>query len=60
MSDVRDALRYAIPSAVVGGVVWLFIAYASGGEFDFVQGAMFVVAFGVVSALGYHYGSDAE
>jgi hypothetical protein len=56
MSSSRDALRYAAPSAVLGAVVWLFLAFATGSEPDFVQGALFVVGFGVVSAVGYHYG----
>ena len=55
MSDARDALRTALPSAVLGGVVWLFLAFATGSEPNFLQGALFVLAFGVVSAIGYHY-----
>ena len=56
MTDSREALRYALPSAVLGGVVWLFLAFATGSEPNFLQGALFVLAFGVVSAIGYHYG----
>ena len=55
MSDATGALRTAVPSAVLGGVVWLFLAFATGSEPNFLQGALFVLAFGVVSAVGYHY-----
>ena len=58
MPAPREALRYAVPSAVLGGVVWLFLAFATGSEPDFLQGALFVLAFGVVSAIGYRYGRD--
>jgi hypothetical protein len=58
MSDATGALRAAVPSAVLGAVVWLVLAFATGSEPDFVQGALFVVGFGVVSAIGYHYSRE--
>ncbi|WP_173862811.1 hypothetical protein [Salinigranum rubrum] len=58
MPDVFDTLRAAVPSAVVGGVVWLVFAVATGSEPDFLQGALFVLAFGVVSAVGYLYSRE--
>lgn len=58
MSDARDALRYAVPSAIVGGLVWLVIATATGAKPDFLRGALFVLAFGAVSAVGYLYSRD--
>jgi hypothetical protein len=58
MPEVRDALRTAVPSAVVGGLVWLVFAFATGTEPDFLQGALFVLAFGVVSAVGYLYSRE--
>jgi hypothetical protein len=58
VSTPRDALRYAVPSAVLGGVVWLLLAFATGSEPDVLRGVLFVLAFGVVSAVGYRYGRD--
>jgi hypothetical protein len=58
MSTPRDAFRDAVPSAVLGGVVWLVLAFATGAEPNFLHGALFVLGFGVVSAVGYYYGRD--
>lgn len=57
VSDIVDALRYSTPLALVAGVVWYLVASWSG-EPNWVEGAVFVVGFGVVATLGWHYSDE--
>ncbi|ELZ65226.1 hypothetical protein C457_17042 [Haloferax prahovense DSM 18310] len=57
VSDIVDALRYSTPLALVAGVVWFLVASWSG-EPNWVEGAVFVVGFGVVATLGWHYSDE--
>ncbi|WP_233514253.1 MULTISPECIES: hypothetical protein [unclassified Haloferax] len=57
MTDILAALRYSTPLAVVAGVVWFLVASWSG-EPNWVEGAVFVVGFGVVATLGWHYSDE--
>lgn len=59
MTDASRAMRVAAPSAALGGAVWLGLAVLQGTDPDWVQGALFMLAFGVVAALGYHYSSES-
>ncbi|RDZ45091.1 hypothetical protein C5B91_07835 [Haloferax sp. Atlit-10N] len=57
VTDILAALRYSTPLAVVAGVVWFLVASWSG-EPNWVEGAVFVVGFGVVATLGWHYSDE--
>ncbi|WP_244877435.1 hypothetical protein [Haloferax prahovense] len=57
MTDILAALRYSTPLAVVADVVWFLVASWSG-EPNWVEGAVFVVGFGVVATLGWHYSDE--
>lgn len=52
MTEYRNAMLYATVSALVGGGVWLGITYAMNDEPNWLFGAFFMLAFGVVVAYG--------
>jgi hypothetical protein len=57
-SDVSDAirgLRYTLPSAVVGGAVYVAFSATVGGGVDWVEGAVFMFVFGLVVTAGMVY-----
>ncbi|MFC7202792.1 hypothetical protein ACFQJC_04645 [Haloferax namakaokahaiae] len=57
--DVVSALRYSLPMALVAGTVWYLVSSLTR-EPDFVDGAVFMVVFGVVVTLGWFYSSDRK
>lgn len=58
VTDVSRTLRIATPSALLGGAVWLGYTLLQGTDPNWLQGAVFMFAFGVVATLGYHYSSE--
>jgi hypothetical protein len=59
VTDVTRTLRIATPSALLGGAVWLGLTFLQGAEPNWLQGALFMLAFGVVATLGYHYSGES-
>ncbi|KAB1193125.1 hypothetical protein GJR96_06580 [Haloferax sp. MBLA0076] len=57
MSEITDALRYATPMALTAGVVWYLVASLSG-EPNWVDGAVFMLVFGIVVTLGWYYSGE--
>ena len=58
--ELPPGLRYTVPSAVAGGVVYAAVSVAMEGEIDYVGGAIFVVVFGFVVTVGLVYADRAD
>ncbi|WP_410766447.1 hypothetical protein [Haloferax sp. DFSO60] len=59
MAEIVSALRYSIPMALVAGTVWYLVSSLTG-EPNFVDGAVFMLVFGIVVTLGWFYSSERE
>lgn len=57
--SVLEILRYAMPMALVAGLAWYLVSSLTG-EPNWVEGAVFMLVFGVVITLGWFYSGDRE
>ncbi|RDI72116.1 hypothetical protein [Halopelagius longus] len=60
MPTVSSDLRYAVASAVAGGVVFAAFSWAAEGEIDWAGGAAFMLAFGLVVTVALVYSNREE
>ncbi|MFC6823996.1 hypothetical protein [Halopelagius fulvigenes] len=60
MPTVSSDIRYAVASAVAGGVVFVALSWAVEGEVDWVRGAAFMLAFGVVVTVALVYSKQEK
>ncbi|SFR50353.1 hypothetical protein [Halogeometricum limi] len=60
MRDTPPGLRYAVPSAVAGGVVYAVVSVVVTGELDFAGGAVFMLVFGFVVTVGLVYADRSD
>jgi hypothetical protein len=59
VAEIVSALRYSIPMALVGGAVWYLVSSLTG-EPNFVDGAVFMLVFGIVVTLGWFYSGERD
>jgi hypothetical protein len=60
VSDATSGLRYTLPSAVVGGAVYVAFSATVGGGVDWVEGAAFMFVFGLVVTLGMLFADRSD